>query len=81
MISATYLLDLHLVMTKEGKMSNYVSTTKYVAIQVKSSLLQYCFNIKNSSLEVSLLDFILRKLNELKGSQETPYHSLVSLKL
>lgn len=65
MISATYLLDLHSVIKKEGKMSNCLSTTKYVAIQVKSSLLQCDFNIKNSSLEVSLLNFIFFKKTKL----------------
>lgn len=60
MISATYLLDLHSVMKKEGKMSNCVTTTKYVAIQVKSSLLQYDFNIKSTSLEESLLNFFFK---------------------
>lgn len=49
------------MMKKEGKMSNCVTTTKYVAIQVKSSLLQYDFNIKSTSLEESLLNFFLQE--------------------
>lgn len=41
---------------------------------MKSSLLQYHFNVKNCSFEGKLLDF-LRKLNELKGSQKISHHT------
>lgn len=40
---------------------------------MKSSLLQYHFNVKNCSFGGKLFDF-LRKLNELKGSQQNSHH-------